>query len=162
MARAITPHLSADQLTLEMRILTVADIFDALAAKRPYRDALPLEKVFEIMQKDAPRAIDAQCLDALKMHHAGSRTSGQDLLELSGSHRYKQCWDNQRAYQIGGKKCNVCRSLSLLWYSVSPRPQFMLRGSIGTPRAPVPCLWEESTFRLMGAPSTRSHPIRLD
>jgi len=28
-------HRSADQLSLEMRILTVADIFDALAAKRP-------------------------------------------------------------------------------------------------------------------------------
>jgi putative nucleotidyltransferase with HDIG domain len=78
-------HLSADQLTLEMRILTVADIFDALAAKRPYRDALPLDKVFGIMQKDAPRAIDAQCLDALMMHHAGARSSSQDLLDLSAS-----------------------------------------------------------------------------
>jgi putative nucleotidyltransferase with HDIG domain len=77
-------HLGADQLTLEMRILTVADIFDALAAKRPYRDALPLEKIFKIMQQDAPRAIDAQCLDALMMHHAGGRSSNQDLLELSG------------------------------------------------------------------------------
>jgi putative nucleotidyltransferase with HDIG domain len=81
-------HLSADQLTLEMRILTVSDIFDALVAKRPYRDALPINKVFEIMQKDAPRAIDAQCLDALMMHHGGAGSSGingqtRDLLELS-------------------------------------------------------------------------------
>jgi putative nucleotidyltransferase with HDIG domain len=77
-------HLSADQLPLETRILTVADIFDALAAKRPYRDALPLDKVFGIMQKDAPRAIDATCLDAL-MHHAGARSSSQDLLGLSAN-----------------------------------------------------------------------------
>ncbi len=77
-------HLGADQLTLEMRILTVADIFDALAAKRPYRDAMPLEKVFGIMQKEAPRAIDAQCLDALMRHHAGGRSSREDLLKLSG------------------------------------------------------------------------------
>jgi putative nucleotidyltransferase with HDIG domain len=77
-------HLSGEQLTLEMRILTVADIFDALAAKRPYRDALPLEKVFGIMQKEAPRAIDAQCLDALMMHHASAPSStNHDLLELS-------------------------------------------------------------------------------
>jgi putative nucleotidyltransferase with HDIG domain len=76
-------HMGADQLSLEMRILTVADIFDALAAKRPYRDALPLERVFAIMQKEAPRAIDAECLDALMTHHAGGRLSGGDLLGLS-------------------------------------------------------------------------------
>jgi putative nucleotidyltransferase with HDIG domain len=62
----------AEQLTLEMRIIAVADIFDALAAKRPYRDAMPLEKVFEIMSKDALRAIDAVCLEALMAHHAGA------------------------------------------------------------------------------------------
>jgi len=76
-------HLSAEQLSLETRILTVADIFDALAAKRPYRDALPLDKVFGIMQKEAPRAIDAQCLDALMMHHASAQSSSQGLLGLS-------------------------------------------------------------------------------
>jgi HD-GYP domain-containing protein (c-di-GMP phosphodiesterase class II) len=74
---------TADQISLETRILTVADIFDALAAKRPYRDALPIEKVFEIMKKDAPQAIDAQCLDALMMHQAGARSSTHDLLRLS-------------------------------------------------------------------------------
>ena len=78
-------HRSADQLSLEMRILTVADIFDALAAKRPYRDAMPLEKVFGIMLKDAPLAIDAQCLDALMMHHAGAGSACHDLVELSKS-----------------------------------------------------------------------------
>jgi HD-GYP domain-containing protein (c-di-GMP phosphodiesterase class II) len=74
---------NADQLSLKMRILTVADIFDALAAKRPYRDAMPIEKVFQIMQKDAPQAIDAQCLDALMMHQAGAQSSTHDLLRLS-------------------------------------------------------------------------------
>jgi HD-GYP domain-containing protein (c-di-GMP phosphodiesterase class II) len=78
-------HLGADQLSLEMRILTVADIFDALAAKRPYRDALPLDKVFGIMQKDAPRAIDPQCLDALMMHYTGTQSSNGSLLNLSAS-----------------------------------------------------------------------------
>jgi len=53
------------QLSTFSRILVVADIFDALRAKRPYRDALPLEKVFEIMRADAPRALDLPCLEAL-------------------------------------------------------------------------------------------------
>jgi putative nucleotidyltransferase with HDIG domain len=70
----------SEQLSLEMRILTVADIFDALAARRPYRDSLPPEKVFEIMQKEAPHALDSQCLDALMLHH-GSGGSHQDVAQ---------------------------------------------------------------------------------
>jgi putative nucleotidyltransferase with HDIG domain len=58
-------QLSAPNLSLPARILAVADVFDALRAKRPYRDALPLEKVFSIMRDDAPRALDLPCLDAL-------------------------------------------------------------------------------------------------
>lgn len=57
--------LNADQLTLPARIMAVADVFDALRAKRPYRDALPLEKVFSIMREDVPHALDAGCLEAL-------------------------------------------------------------------------------------------------
>ena len=55
----------AEQMSSFARILVVADIFDALRAKRPYRDSLPLEKVFEIMRKDAPRALDLPSLEAL-------------------------------------------------------------------------------------------------
>ena len=57
--------LTSDQLTLPARIMAVADVFDALRAKRPYRDALPLEKVFSIMREDVPHALDASCLEAL-------------------------------------------------------------------------------------------------
>ncbi len=57
---------TAEQLPLSARILAVADIYDALAAKRPYRDAMPLEQVVGILGKDAPRAIDPVCVEALK------------------------------------------------------------------------------------------------
>jgi putative nucleotidyltransferase with HDIG domain len=76
-------HMSASQLSLPARILTVADIYDALSAKRPYRDALPLEKVFTIMQKDAPRALDVDCLDALKLSSNSASTIAEDLMRLS-------------------------------------------------------------------------------
>jgi putative nucleotidyltransferase with HDIG domain len=56
----------ATQLSLSARILAVADVYDALAARRPYRDALPLEKVFAIMDADAGRALDPAPLAALK------------------------------------------------------------------------------------------------
>jgi putative nucleotidyltransferase with HDIG domain len=67
------------QLSTFSRILVVADIFDALRAKRPYRDSLPLEKVFEIMRADSPRALDLPCLEALISTKTGSApaTSGQ-------------------------------------------------------------------------------------
>jgi len=55
----------SDQLSRFARILAVADIFDALHAKRPYRDGLPLETVFEILRKEAPHALDLPCVEAL-------------------------------------------------------------------------------------------------
>lgn len=75
--------LGADQLSLESRILAVADIFDALSAKRPYRDSLPLETVFEIMRKDAPHAIDATCLKALEESGIASDQTFIDLHNLN-------------------------------------------------------------------------------
>ena len=76
-------HYGAEQLSLQSRILVVSDIFDALHAKRPYRDAMPLEKVFGIIQKDAPRALDAQCVEALKAAEANLESTSASLLELS-------------------------------------------------------------------------------
>ncbi len=73
-------HWTADQLNTPARILAVADIYDALHAKRPYRDALPLETVFQIMNKDAPRALDAECLEALKV---SSNDTSRSLAALS-------------------------------------------------------------------------------
>jgi len=58
-------RLSGDNISFVARILAVADVFDALRAKRPYRDALPVEQVFSIMRKDSPKALDLSCLEAL-------------------------------------------------------------------------------------------------
>ena len=51
---------------MESRAIAVADIFDALSAKRPYRDAVPLEKVFQIMSADVPDKLDPDCFAALQ------------------------------------------------------------------------------------------------
>jgi putative nucleotidyltransferase with HDIG domain len=59
--------LSASELTLPTRILTVADIYDALTSQRPYRRPLGREEAFLIMNLEAPRALDQGCLDALAM-----------------------------------------------------------------------------------------------
>jgi HD-GYP domain-containing protein (c-di-GMP phosphodiesterase class II) len=57
--------LSAPDLDLETRIITAADIFDALTADRPYRAAMPVSKAFEIMS-EMGSALDADCFAALR------------------------------------------------------------------------------------------------
>lgn len=74
--------ISADGISLEARILAVADVFDALAAKRPYRDALPRETVFSILRKDSPRALDADCVSALDQSGAECNQTLIDLQNL--------------------------------------------------------------------------------
>ena len=47
-------HKTADELELEMRILAVADIYDALVATdRPYKKPMPQEKAFAILHSMA-------------------------------------------------------------------------------------------------------------
>ena len=58
--------LSGDALCLEVRILSVADVFDALSAERPYRGALPIAQVFEIMEQEVGAALDGACVAALR------------------------------------------------------------------------------------------------
>ncbi len=75
--------VGAEVLDLDMRILAAADVFDALSAKRPYRDALPLESVYEIMEKDAGAALDPDCIAALKAIYPLQlpQSSAGDLME---------------------------------------------------------------------------------
>ncbi|RYH01632.1 HD-GYP domain-containing protein [Salipiger sp. IMCC34102] len=58
--------LTAEALPLDVRIVTVADVFDALSAHRPYRDALPMDEVFDILDRETGTAFDADCVAALK------------------------------------------------------------------------------------------------
>jgi putative nucleotidyltransferase with HDIG domain len=58
--------VGAEAIDLETRIVTTADIFDALTAERPYRGAMPVSKAFAIMDGDVGTAIDPTCLYALK------------------------------------------------------------------------------------------------
>jgi HD-GYP domain-containing protein (c-di-GMP phosphodiesterase class II) len=50
--------LTGGGLTLEARILVVADIAEALTADRPYRESLAVEEVLAIMAREAPHGID--------------------------------------------------------------------------------------------------------
>jgi HD-GYP domain-containing protein (c-di-GMP phosphodiesterase class II) len=58
--------LQGQEIALETRVMTTADIFDALTADRPYRDAMPLEKALEIMRGMVGTALDPECFAALE------------------------------------------------------------------------------------------------
>jgi putative nucleotidyltransferase with HDIG domain len=58
--------LRGEQISLEIRIVTTADIFDALTADRPYRAAMPVDKALSIMTEMLGTALDPRCFDALK------------------------------------------------------------------------------------------------
>jgi putative nucleotidyltransferase with HDIG domain len=58
--------LQGEQISLEVRIVTTADIFDALTADRPYRRAMPVNKALSIMSDMVGPAIDPACFEALQ------------------------------------------------------------------------------------------------
>lgn len=61
-------HRGLDRTNLPWvsRVLAVADICEAMSAKRPYRDAMPWEKIQSIMSKDAGNGIAPECFAALE------------------------------------------------------------------------------------------------
>ena len=57
--------LAGENIPLIARILTVADVFDALTSDRPYREALATDEAFEIMWKDVDTVFERPLLEAL-------------------------------------------------------------------------------------------------
>ena len=68
--------LRAPEISRDVRVLTVSDIFDALTAERPYRAATPLRKTYEIMDAMVGTAIDPECYAALKRAVAAAEVPG--------------------------------------------------------------------------------------
>jgi HD-GYP domain-containing protein (c-di-GMP phosphodiesterase class II) len=59
-------QLDSRLISLETRIITVADFFDAVTAARPYRDAMPLDRALAIMRNEVGGALDATVFAALE------------------------------------------------------------------------------------------------
>ncbi|MBW4049208.1 MAG: HD domain-containing protein [Proteobacteria bacterium] len=58
--------LPPGHITLETRMITTADIFDAISADRPYRAAVPVPQTLAMMDKLVGTALDARCMHALR------------------------------------------------------------------------------------------------
>ncbi len=75
-------RLNDAEIPFEARIITTADIFDAMTADRPYRAAMPVPTALGLMERDRGTAIDGGCLDALKAYLARSRVTGVMAAEV--------------------------------------------------------------------------------
>jgi putative two-component system response regulator len=56
--------LKGEDIPLEGRIVAVADVFDALSSRRPYKPPFPRDQCFEILREGRGRQFDPAVLDA--------------------------------------------------------------------------------------------------
>ncbi|WP_341989523.1 HD domain-containing phosphohydrolase [Azorhizobium sp. AG788] len=59
--------LAGEAIDLDTRIITTADVFDALTAERPYRAAMSTAAALAIMTEMSGTALDPDCLAALRL-----------------------------------------------------------------------------------------------
>jgi len=57
--------LAGDELTMPMRLLAVADVYEALTSERPYRAAMRSEEALAIIRAGAPHRLDQEAASAL-------------------------------------------------------------------------------------------------
>ncbi len=55
--------LKGSEIPLCARIMAIADVYDALKGQRCYKEAFPLDEVYEIMKDDAGRHFDPEIMD---------------------------------------------------------------------------------------------------
>lgn len=63
--RGYPAGLKGAEIPLEARIVAVADVFDALTSRRPYKDAWTNDEAFALLNRLAGEKLDAECVNAL-------------------------------------------------------------------------------------------------
>jgi HD-GYP domain-containing protein (c-di-GMP phosphodiesterase class II) len=58
--------LTAERLTMPMRLLAVADVYEALTSERPYRPALTSDRALDVVREEVPQRLDADVFAALE------------------------------------------------------------------------------------------------
>lgn len=56
--------LARNKIPLVGRIVSIADVFDALTSKRPYKDPFPVEEAIDIIEKERGKHFDPQLVEA--------------------------------------------------------------------------------------------------
>ncbi len=58
-------RMEASALSLNDRVIGMADMYGALSEDRPYRGGLPAEQIIAILEKEVPLKLDPECFQAL-------------------------------------------------------------------------------------------------
>jgi HD-GYP domain-containing protein (c-di-GMP phosphodiesterase class II) len=64
--RGYPSGLRDGELTMPMRVLAVADVYEALTSERPYRAAMSSDRALAVMRPDVPRRLDGDVFAALE------------------------------------------------------------------------------------------------
>ena len=65
------PHgLSGEDIPIEARVVTLADVFDALLSRRPYKPAWGFDETLAYIESQSGRMFDPQCVQALLRQRA--------------------------------------------------------------------------------------------
>ncbi len=74
--------LKGDEIPVEARIVAVADVFDALTTRRPYKGAKTNEEAFEILRSMVSTELDKDCVDALIRNEAKLKQIQMQFVEF--------------------------------------------------------------------------------
>jgi putative nucleotidyltransferase with HDIG domain len=77
--------LRNDELSLPVRIVALADTFDAMTSERPYRERMPLGMTLHELVRLAPTKFDAEVLQALLLQIRRDATGSGRISLLEGS-----------------------------------------------------------------------------
>jgi len=79
-------RMPGEMIPLPARIFAIADVFDALSSRRPYKDPMPLAKVFAILAEGRGGHFDPHLLDSFLEIAPGlhARLDGRTADELRG------------------------------------------------------------------------------
>jgi HD-GYP domain-containing protein (c-di-GMP phosphodiesterase class II) len=58
--------LKNNQIIKEARILAVADVAEAMLARRPYRPSIPIEEVLKYLEENKGKLFDPEVVEACK------------------------------------------------------------------------------------------------
>jgi putative two-component system response regulator len=77
--------LAGEDIPLAGRITAVADVFDALSSKRPYKPAFPLEQCFRMMEEGRGKHFDSRVLMAFFARRSDILRVRQEYAETSSA-----------------------------------------------------------------------------
>lgn len=60
--------LKGQEIPIESRIVAVADVFDALTSRRPYKEPWDNDAAFEALHQLSGRVLDRDCINAMERH----------------------------------------------------------------------------------------------